>query len=99
MLHTNKNQNQFSQALKTIRKARGLSQEAFSLVSSRTYVSSMERGLKTPTVSKVDELAQVLGIHPLTLLTLSYMNQSNNKEMTRLMKEVSRELEVILNSK
>lgn len=84
MLHINKNQNQFSQALKTIRKARGLSQEAFSLISSRTYVSSMERGLKTPTLSKVDELAQVLGIHPLTLLTLSYTKKANFKKSNAL---------------
>ena len=73
MLHTIKYQNSFSQALKTARRARGLSQEAFSQVSSRTYVSTLERGLKTPTISKVDELAEVLDMHPLTLLTLSYM--------------------------
>ena len=64
--------NQFSHALRSIRKAQGLSQEDFSLVSSRTYVSSLERGLKSPTLQKVDELAQGLGVHPLTLLTLAY---------------------------
>ncbi|MGE0013429.1 MAG: helix-turn-helix domain-containing protein, partial [Azoarcus sp.] len=36
-------------ALQTARKARGLSQEAFSDVSSRTYLSTLERGLKSPT--------------------------------------------------
>ncbi|HHH7389300.1 TPA: XRE family transcriptional regulator, partial [Escherichia coli] len=35
--------NSFAAALKTVRKARGLSQEAFSDVSSRTYMSSLER--------------------------------------------------------
>lgn len=64
--------NQFSHALRSTRKAQGLSQEDFSLVSSRTYVSSLERGLKSPTLQKVDELAQGLGVHPLTLLTLAY---------------------------
>ena len=37
----------FPQALKKARKAKGLSQEDFSDVSSRTYVSTLERGLYT----------------------------------------------------
>ena len=66
----------FPAALKTIRKARGLSQEAFSNVSSRTYMSSLERGLKSPTLSKVAELCEVMDVHPLTLLTLAYGGDS-----------------------
>jgi transcriptional regulator with XRE-family HTH domain len=41
-------------------------------VSSRTYVSALERGLKSPTLPKVDALSGVLGLHPLTPLALSY---------------------------
>jgi transcriptional regulator with XRE-family HTH domain len=67
-----KNQKNFAQALKHIRKAKGVSQEAFALTSSRTYVSTLERGLKSPTLSKIDELADVLGVHPLTLLMAAY---------------------------
>jgi transcriptional regulator with XRE-family HTH domain len=59
-------------ALKMARKARGLSQEAFSDVSSRTYLSTLERGMKNPTLSKIAAICRVLGIHPLTLLSLSY---------------------------
>ena len=65
-------QNDFAQALRRIRKAKGVSQEAFALASSRTYVSTLERGLKSPTLSKIDELADVLGVHPLTLLMAAY---------------------------
>ena len=49
-----------------------MSQEVFDQVSSRTYISALERGLKSPTLPKVDGLAEVLGLHPLTLLALSY---------------------------
>ena len=49
-----------------------MSQEIFDEVSSRTYVSALERGLKSPTLPKVDALSGVLGLHPLTLLALSY---------------------------
>ena len=82
-------------ALKTIRKARGLSQEAFSDVSSRTYLSSLERGLKSPTMSKLDELCEVMGVHPLTLLTLAYAGDGGSKT-DGLLTQVKRELDTLL---
>ncbi|MGE4592521.1 MULTISPECIES: helix-turn-helix domain-containing protein [Alcaligenes] len=65
------------EALRRIRKARGLSQEAFSNVSSRTYLSSLERGLKSPTLKKLEELCEVLEIHPISLLALCYFDESD----------------------
>ncbi len=73
-----------------VRKARGLSQEAFSDVSSRTYMSSLERGLKSPTLSKVAELCEVMDVHPLTLLTLAY--GADSKGVDKLIERVRREL-------
>lgn len=81
-------------ALKTIRKARGLSQEAFSDVSSRTYLSSLERGLKSPTLNKLEELCEVMGVHPLTLLTLAYAGDEENK-VDRLSAQVRREIALL----
>jgi transcriptional regulator with XRE-family HTH domain len=85
--------NTFPAALKIVRKARGLSQEAFSDVSSRTYMSSLERGLKSPTLSKVAELCEVMGVHPLTLLTLAYGGDS--KGVSEVIERVQRELAAI----
>jgi len=59
-------------ALRTVRRARGLSQEAFSDVSSRTYLSVLERDLKSPTLSKLSDICDVLNVHPVTLLVLAY---------------------------
>jgi hypothetical protein len=39
-------------------------------------MSSLERGLKSPTLSKVAELCEVMDVHPLTLLTLAYGGDS-----------------------
>lgn len=64
---------QFGSGLHRARKSRGLTQEDFSVVSSRTYMSSLERGMKAPTITKVDEIAEVIGVHPLTLLASAYM--------------------------
>ena len=60
----------FAKALKTFRTARGLTQEDFSDVSSRTYLSTLERGLKSPTIDKLQALAEVLNVHPVTILVL-----------------------------
>jgi transcriptional regulator with XRE-family HTH domain len=83
-----------AKALKTVRKARGLSQEAFSNVSSRTYMSTLERDLKSPTISKLNELCDVMNVHPLTLLTLAYADDSVH--MTdQLLAQVRQELDAI----
>lgn len=87
--------NSLGRALKTIRKARGLSQEAFSGVSSRTYLSSLERGVKNPTLLKINELCQVMRVHPLTLLALVYA-EGEVTEVERIFNQVRRELEELL---
>lgn len=62
----------FGFALKQLRNHYQLTQEDFSEVSSRTYISSLERGLKSPTIEKIDELATVIGVHPALMLLLAY---------------------------
>jgi transcriptional regulator with XRE-family HTH domain len=86
--------NSLAAALKTVRKARGLSQEAFSDVSSRTYLSSLERDLKSPTLNKLAELCEVMEIHPLTLLTLAYAGDSSRKA-DELLARVRQEMKVL----
>jgi len=61
-------QQALGRALRRQRKAKGLSQEAFTAVSSRTYLSELERGIKNPTIGKIEDLAATMGVHPLTLL-------------------------------
>ena len=82
--------NAFPAALQALRKSRGLSQEDFSDVSSRTYLSSLERGLKSPTLSKIVELCEVMEVHPLTLLSLAYGRDSNGVQ--EVLARVQREL-------
>ena len=82
-------------ALRQIRKARGLSQEAFSDVSSRTYLSSLERDLKSPTLNKLAELCEVMEVHPLTLLTLAYAGDSTRKAED-VLEQVRQELKEIV---
>lgn len=85
----------FGRALKRIRTKKRLTQEDFSDVSSRTYLSTLERGFKSPTIDKVDDLAKVLGVHPLTILADCYLEMSNGKTINELLREIESELNSI----
>lgn len=82
----------FGAALRQLRSKRKLSQEDFSDVSSRTYLSTLERGLKSPTIEKVDELASVLDVHPLTILVGCYLLQDNPLSLDELFSRIRTEL-------
>ncbi len=86
--------NSLAAAIRTVRKARGLSQEAFSDVSSRTYMSSLERDLKSPTIHKLAELCEVMEVHPLTLLTLAYAGD-DLRQADKLLAQVRQQLETV----
>ncbi|NTV94159.1 MAG: helix-turn-helix transcriptional regulator [Thiobacillus sp.] len=82
----------FARSLKEMRQRRAATQEDFSEVSSRTYISMIERGLKCPTLEKVDDFAQVLQVHPLSLLCLAYQYAEGAQDIDRLLERVRSEL-------
>lgn len=82
-------------AIKEIRISKGLTQEFFSDISSRTYVSVLENGKKRPSIEKIDSLATAMGIHPLTILTLSYLILDKELNIAELQNKISSELEKI----
>lgn len=82
-------------ALRRLRRARGLSQEAFADVSGRTYMSALERGVKDPTFRKIEQLAGVLNVHPLALLVLAYSDGSS-AQVGRLLAQVEQDVRAAL---
>ncbi len=88
----------FAKALKTARKAQGLTQEDFSHVSSRTYVSTLERGRKNPTLDKMDLIAQTMGIHLLSLLTLAHLCKDGNDDLDSILNRVRDEVTRLVES-
>jgi transcriptional regulator with XRE-family HTH domain len=88
----------FGRALRHVRLERKLAQEQFDLISSRTYISSLERGLKFPTLPKVDAIAEVLGVHPLTLIALSFVDPAvaGADDIQRLLQRVESEANTLL---
>ncbi|MDN3220048.1 transcriptional regulator [Pseudomonas lundensis] len=80
----------FGQALRELRMSKDLSQE--SIGASQSYVSDVERGLKTPSIEKLDEFASTIGIHPVTILAKSYLVKDRSLSAEDLMALVRKEL-------
>lgn len=61
-------------------------------MSSRTYLSSLERGLKSPTLEKIDQLAGTLDVHPLTILVATYVARDAELDVEGLFQTIKDEL-------
>ncbi|WP_293374122.1 helix-turn-helix transcriptional regulator [Nevskia sp.] len=83
----------FGLALRKVRVARGLTQEDFGIISSRTYVSSLERGQKSPTIDKLDDLAAVLQVHPVALLAIAHASSQSQAAAVLLLRRLAVDLE------
>lgn len=81
----------FAIALRNTRRRRGLTQEDFGIVSSRTYLSTLERGLKNVTLEKASELAARMGVHPLTLLLESFLVLDPETDLDTLLERIRHE--------
>lgn len=67
----------FGATLRALRQKKNRTQEDFYIVSSRTYISTLERGIKSPTMEKLDDIAGVLDVHPAALAVRTYMERDN----------------------
>lgn len=65
-------------ALRAIRLHRHIPQE--SLGPSQSFISDLERGIRSPTLVKFEQLASLLGISPVTLLVYTYSQQGQTTE-------------------
>lgn len=82
----------FGSALRALRTSRGMTQEDFSLVSSRTFLSSLERGIKGATVEKVDALASTIGVHPVSVIVACYLEKDPDINLEEIFERVRSDL-------
>jgi transcriptional regulator with XRE-family HTH domain len=85
----------FGATLRQVRLQKNLTQEDFSLVSSRTNVSLLERGGTSPTLDKLEELCSALGIHPVSLVAACYMRKEGANDIRRFLSNVQEELQIL----
>jgi transcriptional regulator with XRE-family HTH domain len=81
----------FAAALKVMRANRGLSQKKLAEVSSRTYISKLERGQCSPTLEMITALSAPLGLHPLTLIAITVSAESG-QPITALLNQAGKEI-------
>jgi transcriptional regulator with XRE-family HTH domain len=85
----------FGATFRQARLKKGLTQEHFSLVSSRTNVSLLERGGTSPTLAKLEELCSVLGVHPVSLVAACYMRKENITDLKAFLTQIRKDLKAI----
>ncbi|MFT3811862.1 MAG: helix-turn-helix transcriptional regulator [Acidovorax sp.] len=62
----------FGRALQQMRAASGMTQEDLLLATSRRHVGRIEQGHQVPSIRVIENLAETLQIHPMTLVTAAY---------------------------
>jgi transcriptional regulator with XRE-family HTH domain len=90
--------NEFGRAFREVRVAKKLTQEDFANQSGRTYISELERGVKHPTLKKIDELSERLGVHPLTTLVMAYLSYQDELELESLLQLVQHQVSEVLDA-
>lgn len=65
-------------ALRMARRKAGMSQDDFAVISSRTFVSSIERGLKSPTIEKLSELSAAMKMEAAVVVLVATVLDARN---------------------
>jgi transcriptional regulator with XRE-family HTH domain len=76
-------------ALKELRVRNGISQEQMG--ASQSYVSDVERGLKSISLEKLAEFSASIGVHPITVLARCYMLLDEQMSLENLITRVVEE--------
>ena len=82
-------------ALRMARRASGVSQDDLSVVSSRSFVSSVERGIKSPTIEKLSVMARAMGLRAASVLIVATVLESS-RQPDEVLQELADETAAIL---
>ncbi|WP_278386522.1 helix-turn-helix domain-containing protein [Stutzerimonas kunmingensis] len=82
----------FGQAVRQVRKEMGVQQEAVG--PSQSYISDVERGLKSPSLVKIEDIAAALGVDVLTLVARAVLIQHPGMDKQDLLTKLRNDLEM-----
>ena len=77
--------------MRDIRQSRRLPQEG--LGPSQSYISALERGKWKASLDKVEQIAEILSLHPMTLLLLAYQRKDPSLDTSALITQIQAELD------
>nr|WP_082036800.1 helix-turn-helix transcriptional regulator [Pseudomonas rhodesiae] len=82
----------FAIALRKTRLQRALTQEDFGIIRSRTYLITLERGLRNVTLEKASDLARRMGTHPLNLIVQTSLLAEPGTDLDSLFERIRTEI-------
>ncbi|HBP6832646.1 TPA: XRE family transcriptional regulator [Pseudomonas aeruginosa] len=85
-------ENDIARAVREFRDVLDLAQTSLGM--DQAYVSRVESGKRTPTLAKIEEIAECLGVHPLAILTAAYVE--THAEWRALDKVLQSQLKAVL---
>lgn len=84
----------FAQALRDMRHKADLAQTDFAPKVSREYISLLERGLRSPSLKAIDDLAEIMGISPLALILQCYLHRDPSTSFEALLAKAARDVRI-----
>lgn len=81
----------FGSALKEVRVRKEIAQEQ--LGASQSFVSTIERGIRSPTIEKMEEFAERLGVNPVPLIVL--MQDGQEGDVDELLAKIRDEIRAL----
>ncbi|RJG12919.1 XRE family transcriptional regulator [Pseudomonas cavernicola] len=79
----------FGEAIRRMRERKELPQEGVG--ASQSYISSIERGLKSPSLEKIEKIATVMGVHPMSILATGFLLKEPGLSLDDLLNKIRRE--------
>ncbi|MCY1282667.1 hypothetical protein D9M71_790710 [compost metagenome] len=80
-------------AIKSYRLERNISQE--SLGPSQPYISNLEAGRWSASLDKIEQMAEVLGVHPVSVILAGYLSCESAAESDEVLARIRSELSEI----
>ncbi|BAW21662.1 Transcriptional regulator, PbsX family protein [Pseudomonas putida] len=62
---------------------------------SQTYISNIERGRWSASLDKIEQMADVLGVHPASIIIAGYLTAENDKNSGEILERIRNELREI----
>lgn len=82
-------------ALVQVRAARGVTQEDLLFAVSRRHVGRIEQGHQVPSIHVIENLAESLQIHPMTLIAMAYSQEAGAQSVDQVLEAVRSDLLVL----
>ena len=77
-------------SVKAYRLKKNIPQE--SLGPSQPYISNLEAGRGSASLDKIEQMADVLGIHPLSIIFAGYLTSNEDADKERLFERIRKDL-------